>query len=105
LENLEHLFVNCTFSRQVWNIVAPDTPHPSLSTLVCPSNPRKSQLKDISTRIIFLHRIFRLSRSRRFSTSPLLPLAANRAEEIAKEITESYASPAYSSFDITAHTF
>jgi hypothetical protein len=104
LEDLEHLLVDCTFSQQVWSILEPATPHPSLRTLVCPSTVHKSLLKEISTRIIFLHRIFRLSRSRRFQELPLEPLLAKHAEEVAKEISSHHASPASSSFDISAHS-
>jgi hypothetical protein len=104
LEDLEHLLVDCTFSQQVWSILEPATPHPSLCTLVCPSRVHKSLLKEISIRIIFLHRIFRLSRSRRFQELPLEPLLAEHAEEVAKEISSHHASPVSSSFDISAHS-
>jgi hypothetical protein len=105
IESLEHLLVNCTFSRQVWNILEPDTPIPPLSTFVCPPSVHKSLLKSISSQVAYLHRIFKLSRSRRFGKLPLEPLEAEHAEKVAKAISSYLASPASSSFFISSTVF
>jgi Reverse transcriptase (RNA-dependent DNA polymerase) len=103
-ETLEHLLVNCDFSRQVWSFLEPDQPQPPLSAFVCPPSVHKSLLNSISLQVVFLHRILKLSRRRRFGKLPLVALTREEAESEAKEISSHHASPVSSSFSIASHT-
>jgi len=71
---------------------------PHLSTFVCPPSVHKSLLDSISLRVVFLQRILKLSRRRRFGKLPLVALTREAAELEAKAISAHHASPVSSSF-------
>lgn len=67
-ESLQHLLVDCQFSQQLYSIASFGlSAHPTFTSLLCPIV-SKSRMGNIAFNIIFIHIIWKLSRSRRYST-------------------------------------
>lgn len=86
-ETLLHLLVECPVSQSIWisatsSVTDPPIPHPSLREFTCPSVTKHNKSL-LAIKIIFIHTIWKLSRSRRFSKS-LLPLPVLHQTDLAK---------------------
>lgn len=96
-ETLSHLLTECSVSQEIWNSAStPSIPHPSLREFTCPTISKGSHSIP-ALRIIFIHIIWKLSRSRRFSRS-ILPLQQLDAVEVAKIVKNLRTTWKYSTF-------
>lgn len=62
VESLKHLFVDCRVAKSVWLEIS-RRQHPKIERFIVPSGNRDI----ITTQILFVHSLWRLSRSRRYS--------------------------------------
>lgn len=89
-EDFQHLLVDCTIARRIWTLSSPQhlppPPHPNLQTFVCPSPiPR---LPHLIQNIVFLGRIWKFSRSRRWGKkdTAVVEVTDEEVDKVAKAI-------------------
>jgi hypothetical protein len=89
-ESIIHLFIECKTSIEIWHLAtAGHEPHPTLQQLICPSPLSKPHHPLITRHIHFTHLIWKLSQSRRFSTTtPLLPLDQEALSKLARRLQQ-----------------
>ena len=86
LESLPHLFTGCTIAKSVWIAINSNLPHPDMDSFYCPVA-TKANKSSIALNIVFVHAIWRLSRSRRFSQQEvILQLDQSSIDKLAKKI-------------------
>lgn len=83
LETVQHLFVGCPFAIRLWSALY-TSPHPQFPDLVCPET-AKSLEGAIKRQVVFLHTIWSLSRSRRFSPSTLIAISDRDFDRLVRE--------------------
>ena len=88
-ETLQHLLVDCPFSKSLWSQATTKFPHPTLSNLICPPITRAGRGL-IALNILFIHTIWRFARSRRFSKQNgnlhLAPIDATTLTKMARNL-------------------
>jgi len=91
VESITHIFIECTISQSLWTAAArTGTTHPTLRLLLCPPI-IKGSTNLIPFTVLYIHKIWKLVRSRRYSTITPLSIIDNLTiDKMAQELNQDW---------------